>query len=193
MDATKSLFIRAKHWQLFLLFAIFFIVGTGALLVTIVSSPERALGRPWPFFAAMELLALSLAAWQWSVGDFLNSTVPLPFRMKPTLFRVTVLFVPLYLPVFIVFLENLNHWRSAALILLSFAIIIPMHLFAFCCQIYSWYFVSKAIVLAENPRPVSFTDYVGYFFAVWLFPVGVWIIQPRINRLYKPTLHEQPQ
>ncbi len=52
------------------------------------------------------------------------------------------------------------------------------------CQFYSLYFVSKTQALAENARPVSLADYIGYFVGLWIFPVGVWIIQPRINRLY---------
>jgi hypothetical protein len=71
------------------------------------------------------------------------------------------------------------------LILIFGIIVIPFHFFAFFCQIYGWYFVSKAIALAEAARPASSGDYIGFFFCFWVFPVGVWIIQPRINRLYE--------
>jgi hypothetical protein len=31
---------------------------------------------------------------------------------------------------------------------------------------------------------VSFYDFSGPFFLLWFFPIGIWIIQPRINRLF---------
>jgi len=74
--------------------------------------------------------------------------------------------------------------RNASLILISFAVIFPLHLFAMFCQVYSWYFVSKSLALAEKQQSVSFEDYLGYICALWIFPVGVWIIQPRVNGLY---------
>jgi hypothetical protein len=30
---------------------------------------------------------------------------------------------------------------------------------------------------------VKFKDFVGEFFLVWFFPIGVWILQPTINKL----------
>ena len=104
--------------------------------------------------------------------------------MKQTLFRVSLSFVPFYLLVFGIFFQSTTHARNPALILISFAVILPLHFFAVFSQIYSWYFVSKSVALAENQRPVSFADYAGYFFAIWIFPIGVWIIQPRVNQLY---------
>jgi hypothetical protein len=39
-------------------------------------------------------------------------------------------------------------------------------------------------VLAERLRPVRFSDYQAALLGLWFFPVGIWFIQPRINRLY---------
>ncbi len=54
---------------------------------------------------------------------------------------------------------------------------------------YDLYFVSKNLVLAETSKSASFYDYAGPFFLIWFFPVGVWFIQPRINRLYGQPAH----
>jgi hypothetical protein len=48
--------------------------------------------------------------------------------------------------------------------------------------------VSKSLVLAETGKPASFYDYAGPFFLLWFFPVGIWIVQPRVNRLYSERL-----
>jgi hypothetical protein len=52
------------------------------------------------------------------------------------------------------------------------------------CMFYLLTFVSRNLALAEIGRAVKFHDYAGYFFALWFYPIGVWIVQPRINRLY---------
>jgi hypothetical protein len=64
-----------------------------------------------------------------------------------------------------------------------FLVIFPLHLLAMFCMFYQLYFVSKNLVLAETGRPASFSDYAGLFLALWFFPIGIWIVQPRINRL----------
>jgi hypothetical protein len=52
------------------------------------------------------------------------------------------------------------------------------------CMFYLLYFVSKSLVLAETDKTATFYDYAGPFFLMWFYPIGIWIIQPRINRLY---------
>ncbi|WP_238388512.1 hypothetical protein, partial [Christiangramia aestuarii] len=61
--------------------------------------------------------------------------------------------------------------------------IIPLHLFSMFCMFYLLYFVSKTIKTVELKRSVTFSDFVGEFFMIWFFPIGVWFIQPRINKI----------
>jgi hypothetical protein len=49
------------------------------------------------------------------------------------------------------------------------------------CLLYS---VSKNLVLAETRKPASFYEYAGPFVLLWFLPVGVWLVQPKVNRLY---------
>jgi hypothetical protein len=139
----------------------------------------------------MEIFAISFALWIWFLGAFLSSVVPSHLRMKMAFFRVAVIYVPLYLPILDTFLQIQTETRNLSLVLISWAVVFPLHLFAMFCQIYSWYFVSKSLALAESLRPASIADYLGYFVGIWILPVGIWIIQPRINRLYAATLSPQ--
>lgn len=66
-------------------------------------------------------------------------------------------------------------------------LILPFHLLATYCVFFNLNFVSKSLVLAEAGRAVSFNDYAGPFFLLWFFPLGIWFIQSRINRLYAAT------
>jgi len=51
------------------------------------------------------------------------------------------------------------------------------------CMFYIIYFVSKTLKMAELQRNVSFSDYAGEFFLIWLYPIGIWFVQPKINEL----------
>jgi len=68
--------------------------------------------------------------------------------------------------------------------ILLVALIIPLHLFAMFCQYHTLYFVSKALKSVKLKRKANFRDYGGDFALLWLFIFGIWIIQPRINKLF---------
>ena len=64
------------------------------------------------------------------------------------------------------------------------AIILPLHLLAMFCLIYVCYFDSKSLVIAEKGEAVTFNDYALSLLLVFFSLIGIWLIQPRINRLY---------
>ena len=184
MTTISDVLLRAKHWQVFLAMAAFVGAAVGAMLGSFALTPSGQFPSAVPFLVAMELFAMSFGLWVWSLGMFLNSIVPESLRTKSSFFRFSGIYLPVYLPLFGVFFQGQTMSRNASLILISFAVIFPLHLFAMFCQVYSWYFVSKSLALAEKQQSVSFEDYLGYICALWIFPVGVWIIQPRVNGLY---------
>ena len=57
------------------------------------------------------------------------------------------------------------------------------------CLFFDLNFISKSLALAETGKPVSFYDYSGPFFLIWFFPLGIWFVQPRINRLYAAVIN----
>ena len=46
--------------------------------------------------------------------------------------------------------------------------------------LYIMYFLSKTLVSVEKKTIAVFRDYAGEFFLLWFFPIGLWILQPRI-------------
>jgi len=53
------------------------------------------------------------------------------------------------------------------------------------CIFYSLYFIAKELKSVELQKPVTFSDFAGEFFLLWFFPIGIWIIQPRINKIFE--------
>lgn len=127
-------------------------------------------------WAVIGLAQLSIAVWLWSLGSFLTSIAPPTLRLSFGIFRFALIYTPVYLFAFNVFFGDLRPQ--------IIAFIFPLHLLAMFCLVYSLYFVAKSLVSAERGEPVSFSSYAGVLFLIWFFPIGVWSVQPRVNRLY---------
>jgi uncharacterized RDD family membrane protein YckC len=186
MGAVVKFFVRAKHWHIFLLlFGIGYVGGSAALLLplTTARSPEKFLKISLPFGCVMVLFMFCVAAWLWSMGSFLNSIGQPTLRLRIGFFRFALLYPTVYIFMFFAFFGTTN--------LALLALIFPLHFFAMYCLFYDLYFVAKSLALVETGKLVSFYDYGGAFFLLWFFPIGVWFIQPRINRLHAQPVSRQ--
>ncbi|SRR5713101_6930298 len=187
MNTIETLFLRAKHWQIFLLL---FAVPTVAEFATIgfVKTNIRFWsdlnGATLLSLGAMLLSLLCFLAWYWSMGSFLTSIVDSELKLNQGFFRFALLYPLLYVPIFF--------WFALTPGLGSAAFIIPLHLFCMFCLFYGLYFVSKNLVMAETGKPASFYNYAGPFFLIWFFPIGIWFIQPRLNQLYADRKYAEP-
>jgi hypothetical protein len=179
VKAIANLFLRAKHWQIFFLL---FVVPTFAEFAAIGAIPTRI--RSWRdfgpsgflFLGAMVLYLLCVVAWLGSMGSFFGSIVKPELKMKTLFFRFALVYPVVYVPIFfLVVIPDAG---------VPVSVILPLHLACMVCLFYLLYFVSKNLVLAEIGKQVSFYDYAGPFFLLWFYPIGVWIIQPKVNRLY---------
>jgi hypothetical protein len=55
----------------------------------------------------------------------------------------------------------------------------------FICTIFVLSSVAGSLVSVETGKPASFSAYAAEFFAIWFFPIGVWFVQPKINRQFE--------
>lgn len=189
MKAVARFFLLAKHWQIFFIFFGLFILASLALLTSIVTtaSSNDPFGKGFFLYGGvMVLFTFFFLGWFWSMGTFLASIVAPAFRLRMGFFRFGVIYVLLYMPLFFAI------FGSLAFHPVLLGIIFPLHFFAGFCMFYLLYFVSKSLVLAESAKQVSFYDYSGPFFLLWFFPIGIWIVQPRINRLYERHINDKP-
>jgi hypothetical protein len=124
----------------------------------------------------MSLFILSFAGWLWSIGSFLFSIAEPALRLNIHFFRFAIIFAGAYLPPTLAFPLNVRPIVAVLMLLLL--------LFAFFCWAYAYYFVSKSLEAAEKGRAVIGGDYRSTMFLLLIGFLGVWQIQPRINRLY---------
>jgi len=178
MNSVTHFFLRAKHWQIFLLIFGTYCVGEILALNSIAAArpPERVGGFGMLFWVLMALFGFCFLAWFWAMGSFLEGIVRPELKMKLGFFRFALIYSVFYALFFFKFVLSIHPAQVF--------LIVPLHLFAMFCLLYMLYFASKSLVSVEKERPVSFYDYAGPFFLLCFFPIGVWIIQPKINRLY---------
>lgn len=193
-------FLKAKHWQLFLLiFGIPFVLNI-ILVINIISG--LAIGcEPdfvnitdyFKYFLVVAFISATFQyGWFWSVGIGLQKAIPDEFKMQTGFFKFSVIFPYVYIIVFmLVFILLLNTFMREPFnnigVLGILAVVIPLHFFAMFCVIYCYYFVARTYKTAELKRKVTFGDYIGEFFLIWFYPIGVWLIQPGVNKLANQT------
>ena len=167
--------LSAKHWQVFLIpygvqFVAPFLVGASQNLQ--------------PFLVKIELslvftLIASLFWWLWSVANTLQQFIEPSMRVSTRLFKVTFI-----LPIIYLVIATIYFAKIGTMPLNDPGIMIP-HVISICCFLYVIGFAAKIIKLAETNRHVSLSDYFGEIFLIFFFPIGIWLLQPRINRIVK--------
>ncbi len=191
-------FLKAKHWQIFLLtFGIpmitqFIMMGLMISNFATQTNSDPAMMLNYMKFLPMIMIVFIAVfmGWFWSVAIGLQKKVPENITMKVKKFKV-FFFIPLiYILLFLtVFSVSSNGFFSSnpepgfGFLGGLFAIIIPLHFFSMFCIFYTLYFVAKTFKTVELQREVQFGDFAGEFFMLWFYPIGIWIVQPKINKM----------
>lgn len=195
--------LKAKHWQLFL-----FVYGLPLfyqiILMSSIVSGAIVNNKPdpgtilnfskfSPLFAIIPILLILY--WLWSVGVGLNNRLSKELRLQTSKFRISLIIIVLYLVTILIYIwVIMNGWVSYNIFyrytdngmnLPIFALFFLLNVFIAFCFLFSYHFVAKILKTAESHRKADFSSYVGDFFLIWLFPIGIWFIQPRINNLVK--------
>ena len=189
------LFLKAKHWQLFivmlgipLLFQFYTMFNMFSNLDSESNpNPENIMNTFQIFPIIMILFSLVFFGWFWSIAIGLQRNIPEEIKMKVKKFKI-LFFIPLIdIIFFMIYMGGIfsgmgtNGFPNGGGFV---AIILPLHLFSMFCIFYSMYFVAKTIKTAELQRKTGFGDFAGEFFLLWFYFIGIWIIQPKVNKLY---------
>ena len=184
-----NIFLRAKHWQLFVFnFALPFFLYLILVAVMISQVAGHRHPDPWFFFRFIPgflivgvISAFVQYAWTWAAAINLMEKVPEELRPDKTFFMVSFFIPIVYFFLFgIVMLFMFRIAEFSPWILLP---IFPIHIFVIFCSFYCMYFTAKVIKTAEEKRVVPFIDHVLEIVLIWFYPIGIWFLQPRINKL----------
>ena len=173
-----KIFLKLKAWQLFTLLFGPHLLMMMAVIMTGGGPRRMVFILPLPMIVFLAVFM----AWFWSLGVHINQKVPEEIRPSSRYFRIGLAYSSIYMIAFVGFFVLTASGNSRPEF---FAFIFPFHLFAMFCLFYALYFVAKNFVMAERQKTVEFYDCAGPFFLLWLYPIGVWFIQPRINRMFQ--------
>lgn len=167
-----SIYIKAKHWQVFIV-----LVGTMFLFQLLMFSAVMN-GRA-PNFQALTVLTLFMAilffGWLWSISIACYKALPPNLATSPMPMKICLIYALIYLAVS----GTLFFGQGRPL----HGYVFVMHLLAMAAIFYSLGFTAKQLTKLEQRKEVAFPSYVGSFVNLWFFPIGVWFIQPKVNRL----------
>lgn len=191
-------FLKAKHWQLFILLIVIPIIFQMVMMSMMISN-ALSLQNPNPdfmnnyfnyFIVIMILYLFGLMGWFWSIAIGLQSKLPYHVKMRVNLFKF-FFFVPVtYISLILIGMKYLSYNAqdffegvNPNILGVIFVVIIPLHLFSMFCMFYMIFFAAKTVKSVELQKEAEIGDYIVDMLLLWFYPVGVWIIQPRINKL----------
>lgn len=191
--------VAMRHW---LVFSLLFVLPIAAILILrswLTLTGDKAAVNPnqiiGPVAAAIICyIAVSGFAWLCGTGAYLHSRLPKDvFLNLPIFYFMTI--VPLFWGLWNAWVmlnfyshgmvyshtaEESDYFGLATLATILFSV-------------HNAWFVAKALKSVEEGGEVGFRDYVGDFFLIFLLPIGIWILQPRLNVIAgsAPPLHDE--
>lgn len=183
-----NIFLKAKHWQIFLLsIGIPVLLGLSMVILKFTNNDNGLALSLLPVFNFFYIVVFY--GWFWAIGTKLHDRLPEGEKVNLKLFKM-ILAIP------IVYLLIISSYSLAVVLgifesnrspeFAAFDIVdkvMPLHIISICCIFYAMWINAKTIKSVELQRPVKFADFAGEFIQIWFFPIGIWTIQPLINKL----------
>jgi hypothetical protein len=196
--------LHLKHWQLFLImFAIPMVLYIAAFVLMFASVMNASYSELSPFAIFIGCILVIcwlisgciLIAWMFNVATGLYKKLPEGMGMKIKRFYFAFFFPMIYLAVILIAGSILTYISVYSPEMLEgsepppYALaIIPVFLFvhftALACMFYQLYFIAKSLKSVELNKEAALSDYVAEFVLIWFSFIGVWFIQPRINKIF---------
>ncbi len=170
-----DILFKLKHWQAFIILIIPYIIGMVSWSDYFSFGQTTALN----ISATSIVIFLSLFFfWIMSIGLVLNKIQENQYRLKKWILIPSIL-------ISIVGYANLNFERlKIEQITVPYSISMILTPFVLFGVLYIFINIPRSLKSAELGRKVIFTEWILYSLLIFFFPIGVWFIQPRLNRIY---------
>lgn len=162
-----NLYLKARHWQMFIL-----LFGGMFFAQFIVTNLSMGI---WSLIVPATVFGVIYFGWLWTIAYASSKKLPPELASSPKLMGIGLLYALLYF-VFggYLFFGGNTQMPGYAMVL---------HLLAMAAIFYALGFTAKQLIKLQTNKEVSFFNYSGPFFLFWFFPIGVWFIQPKVNKL----------
>lgn len=206
--------LKIKHWQLFFLSIFISLLATIIVGILLFSVAEETF---WSgistFFYLLAFIPLSLInlcnvflCWMLAISIQFQKKLPPELQMKTIWLKIVMiptiicgiffLFFPLSF--FMSDLFETSFFKTFGdffgilyiALIVFYASYLPV-LFA----LYGVFFTAKTYRTVQLQRETVIKEYIGDFFLILFFPIGIWILQPKINKIMaqeEQLLEESP-
>ena len=157
-------FLEAKHWQVFIIL----IIG----LITANFEIENQLTLSLTLFLFGVILYM---IYPFLIGYFLQKYVPTNTKLNYNFFIINS-FIWIVTYMIIMILSDGQGMSFTGLKALAM-------FYVFFAFIHFLSFPAKTIKTIELGREAVLGEYIGDFFLVLFLPIGIWFIQPRLNKI----------
>jgi len=167
-----KILLKLKAWQPF---SIFFAMSLTWFLFELAGNFNEL------FFKFKSFLLILIYAlfflWIWLLGVGINKIISEKIRPQLKLFKIGTIYS------FCIFIATIPFMPIDYEKNPIYLLFLPAMLLALFCLIYAIYYIAKNIVMAEKKRNVTFKEIEMTFFLLLFFWIGIWVIQPRLNKL----------
>jgi hypothetical protein len=157
--------LRLKHWMIFLFISIFFVLDGDSIPVTLFRCGSFSIYITWMYLIGVICSKLS--------RNFMQLNMKLPGICYISLLILFIL-SNTNLPKM---MENLIPSGLNTTLTIAFGLWFAFNLFYLFC------FSSKPLMSVIEGKESSSNQYFGYFISFMYPPIGVWYIQPKVNKL----------
>ena len=166
---------KLKHWQLFIVLCTTYIVSI--VFELNLFSIARVVALQISVYLSVITL-IFFFSWIIVTGIYLNNIPNNPhhFRMPVLIFAVLCAMIS-YIELNFERLENEGLYSPN-----YFSMLLP--LFALFGISYTFYNVPKSLKSIELGREAVFSEWIFDALLLFAFPIGVWFIQPRLNKIF---------
>ncbi|NCF35754.1 MAG: hypothetical protein GWP56_05110 [Gammaproteobacteria bacterium] len=166
-----TFFLKLRHWELFLMLA----------LPTIMSLMFDLPLEPLVVATIGLFMLLVLFGWMLSIGAWANRQLPESRQRSPLPFAVGLLlpivYLLMYIFLYIPLLQDGVPSRPPLWLL-------PMHMFSMVGTFYGLWYTARQLKSLQENTEADFMIFSSTFFMLFIFPLGIWLIQPSVNQLY---------
>ncbi len=168
--------LKLKHWQVFIILYVVYFTG-----LTLWQS-DFSLGGVTALEISVftNLITLTLFfLWLLNCGLFVNNFPRNPYKFKSSLLILAILFSIMGSAEI-----NLERLAKEGMIFPEWIlfIIVPVTVLAI---FYIFYIIPKSLKSIELNREAKFRELIMDVLLLFAFPIGVWFVQPRLNRILK--------
>jgi hypothetical protein len=172
-------YLEAEAWEIFAI-----VVGSmtvGAILRVYSIETEHKIIL---LIVSALLYMACLISWLFTLGESLHSRLPKSVKLSLLLFRVNLVFAFIYGCIFIIYFGQFDPENDMKQMAELIKYIFPFQMYLIFSFMYANYFIAKSIVAIEEKQDIDFGKYFIPFIQLWIFPIGIWYLQPRIRKIF---------